>query len=207
MATPQEIRNIRLKNDFKEMCNIKGAMIQWEIVSGTAPFVEEYKLTIKVRTIINNTPTYRNEHILKLLVPSNYPKTAPQIEMQTKPYPFHPNWYTSGKWCHGSWDGSEGLAELVLRMIKTLQFDKEITNPNSAANVDANSWYERNINVGLFPCDTQQLPDPTVNKFNLDNSAPKPKFEIKDSKPGFKINEQEVQANDDSAPPRRFSIN
>ena len=47
MRTPQEIRQIRLKNDHKEMVNIKGNIVSWKPVKGTPPFVEEYELNRK----------------------------------------------------------------------------------------------------------------------------------------------------------------
>ena len=67
MATPQEIRRIRLANDYKQMCNIKGNVITWESTKGTAPYIEEYKITINVRTIIgigSDTPQYRNSSVV-----------------------------------------------------------------------------------------------------------------------------------------------
>jgi hypothetical protein len=81
--------------------------------------------------------------------------------MITRPAPFHPNWWESGKWCYGTWMPSESLGNFVIRMIKTLQFDQSITNPESPANRDANVWYLSNKYSGWFPCDKQQPPDPT----------------------------------------------
>ena len=51
MPTPQEIRKIRLANDYKQMCNIRGSIISWVVTEGSEPYVEEYKLTVHVRTI------------------------------------------------------------------------------------------------------------------------------------------------------------
>src|SRR5690349_13099934 len=82
--------------------------------------------------------------------------------MISAPFPFHPNWNKEGLWCHGTWIISEGLGHNVVRMIRTLQFDLEITNEGSPANWDAKNWYSQHKNSGLFPCDRQVLPDPTA---------------------------------------------
>lgn len=164
MATQQEIRWDRLKNDYIQMCNIRGNIIQWEAVEGTPPFVVEYNLVVNVRTIIGERPNYTSTVYLKLELPVTYPISAPSITVLKGVKPFHPNWYREGRWCYGTWHVNEGLGEFVIRMVKTLQYDSDITNERSAANSDANEWYLQKRNSGLFPCDRQQLPDPTTAK-------------------------------------------
>lgn len=165
MPTPQEIRRIRLENDYKEMRNIQGSIISFE-AEGTPP--DKYILTVKVRTIIGPGPVYRDEHQLQVTLPSDYPASAPEIVMLTKPQPYHPNWFESGRrWCYGTWDMAEGLGHHIVRMIRTLQYDTEITNEKSPANAHANEWYIKNRNGGFFPCDRQTLPDPTKPRFEI----------------------------------------
>lgn len=165
--TPQEQRKIRLKNDFREMRNIEGSSIEWNDIKGSQPHVEEYDLVINIRTIISSGPKYRECHKIKIILPENYPFSAPLTTMITKPQPFHPNWYPNGKWCYGYWEVSEGLGHHVIRMIRTLQFDPAITNPDSAANSKAKSWYLKNRDQKLFPCDHTVLPDPTSSRFKI----------------------------------------
>lgn len=167
MATPQEMRKIRLKNDYKEMQNIRSFIIQWRPLQGEPPYVEAYELTVGIRTIISPRPGYRDSHIIKVALPSNYPHSPPSTSMETSPQPYHPNWYPNGNWCCGHWDISEGLGHHVVRMIRTLQFDPEITNPDSAANGEAKRWYLTNNDRGWFPCDRQVLPDPTQSRFEI----------------------------------------
>lgn len=180
MATPQEQRQIRLANDYKEMLNIRGEIINWRPLKGEPPHIEEYELTIKIKTIVSSQPEYRNQHNLKLVLSEKYPNVAPQIYMLTSPPPFHPNWYTSGLYCSGSgWDISEGLGDHVNRMIRTLQFELgHHVNPNSAANRVANDWFLANQDKNLFPCDQTSLPDPTKSRFEIKQPTKK-KFEIK----------------------------
>ena len=167
MPTPQEQRNIRLKNDYTEMSNIRGPIVQWRALRGTPPYVEEYELTVKVRTILSARLEYRDTHTIRLTLPPTYPFSAPEAVMVTRPQPFHPNWFTTGRWCYGTWEISEGLGHFVVRLLRTLQFDDEITNPNSPANRDANTWYLANRTRGLFPPDRQVLPDPTKARFEI----------------------------------------
>ena len=49
-------------------------------------------------------------------------------------------------------------------MIRTLQYDMEITNEHSPANEEARNWYLRMRNSGIFPCDRQEMPDPTKER-------------------------------------------
>ena len=177
MATPQEQRKIRLSHDYQEMQNIKGSMVQWRPLVGAPPYVEKYELTINVKTIIGAGPEYRDRHVIHLTLPSGYPFSAPQIVMQNSPQPFHPNWYRDRRWCYGTWDTAEGLGHHVVRMIRTLQFDREITNERSAANDKANRWYKANLNRGWFPCDRQTLPDPTKSRFEIQSHIRK-RFDI-----------------------------
>jgi len=175
--TPQEVRTIRLQNDYKQMRNIKGSIIEWKPIKGTPPIIEEYELTINVKSIIGPGVNYRNKHIVVVSIPSNYPNSPPNTVMISTPQPYHVNWFSDGKWCYGTWDKSEGLGEHIVRMVRTLQFDPEITNVHSAANSGAGSWYSNNIDKGLFPCDLQVLPDPTKSKFQIHTVAKK-KFQV-----------------------------
>jgi ubiquitin-protein ligase len=178
MTTPQERRQIRIKNDFKEMQNIKGPIVDWKPLIGVPPYVEAYELTIKIRTIISPQPSYRDLHVIRVTIPPNYPFAAPLTVMQTHPQPYHPNWFSSDKrWCYGTWDIAEGLGHHVLRMIRTLQFDPEITNPDSPANSVAKEWYLNNRHRGWFPCDRQVLPDPTKDKFVIQGEKKQFKIE------------------------------
>ena len=167
MATPQEQRKIRMKNDYQEMENVKGEIIKWRAIRGDPPHIEVYELTVHVRTIIGPRPDYRDTHVIVVTLPPSYPTVAPLVVMQTTPQPYHPNWYRDKRWCYGTWNISEGLGHHVIRMIRTLQFDTEITNPESPANQEAKDWYLRNLARGWFPCDRQTLPDPTKSRFEI----------------------------------------
>lgn len=172
----EDLRSIRLRNDHAQMSNLRGHMIDWQPIRGQAPYVEEYLLTVRVRTIVHPHPRYRDAHQIRVILPRDYPMRPPAAFMLTKPWAYHPNWYaTDGRWCYGSWSITESLAQYVLRMVRSLQYDMEITNENSPANAEANRWYKLNRSVpGLFPCDTQPLPSPEREKkvFNMRIQGP-----------------------------------
>lgn len=153
--TPQQIRRERLIQDNAQMRRLNGRIIQ---VTSFGDPPEKYVLTIRVRTVVGSGPQYRDEHKVRVTLPAAYPTKAPEIVMLTQPQPFHPNWWPHGLWCYGTWNMAESLGNHVLRMVRTLQFDPEITYPESSANQDARRWYL--AHRGLFPCDRQVLPDP-----------------------------------------------
>lgn len=176
--TPQEIRKIRLKNDYKQMCNIKGKVISWKPTKGEIPHIEEYEIIINVRGIVDPTPNYLNSHKVILTIPSNYPQAPPTVIMVSKLI-YHPNWYPNGMWCSGRYSMLEGLGDFVIRMVRTIQYDLDITNRRGHDNrAEEFSWFLSNLESGLFPCDTTILPDPTKKKMII-NTPVKKNFDIK----------------------------
>lgn len=165
MSTPQEIRRLRMGNDYKSMVNIRGDIISWQPIRGVEPYIEAYKLRVMVRSIIGPGPSYRDMHELIVELPAGYPKDPPLVKMISVPVVFHPNWFKDARWCKGTWSPRESLGQHVVRMIRTLQFDPAITAPNDAANRDARDWYMQNLYRNIFPCDKKVLPDPTKDKF------------------------------------------
>lgn len=175
--TPQEIRKIRLESDYKQMCNIRGPVIDWVATRGVTPYVEAYRLTVNVRSIIGPEPEYRDRHLIDLELPSDYPLSAPKATMVSDPVVFHPNWWPQKHWCYGTWEFSEGLGFYVVRMLRTLQYDPLITNVRSVANHEANDWYVRHRHRDFLPCDRQLLPDPFKIRFQVQQPARK-RFQV-----------------------------
>lgn len=155
----------RKATDYRELMSMKGPVLDVKPISGTPPYVDAYELTIYVRSIVGPEPTYRGVHKVIITLPAGYPMTDfPEAVMVSKPYPYHTNWFKNGAWCYGSGSHcTEGLGNFVVRLIQTLQFDENLIDTNSAANLDASNWYKRHKNIpGLFPCDTTKLPQPVV---------------------------------------------
>jgi len=180
MTSIREQRRIRLKNDYQTMVNIKRPWLNYKIISGTIPYIEQYVIDLKLKIIVGRGPKFTNSHRISIILPATYPhNSAPQIRYLDSPKPFHPNWFTSGNWCYGTWLIHESLGEHVIRMIQTLQYDLQITHEGSPANSDANSWFKDNLSNGIFPSDKTELPDPTVGRMKLSSELIKKKFIIK----------------------------
>ncbi|MFN0201017.1 MAG: hypothetical protein ACKVTZ_05825 [Bacteroidia bacterium] len=190
--TPIELRRLRLKNDYLELCNMVGDILQFEVIKGEVPYVEEYKLTINIRTIIGPAPTYRDKHEVIVTLPPTYPYAFPQNKMITVPHPYHPNWSSSmcpGAVKHDIYQGDnlqESLCEHIHRIMKTLQFSPEFTNWHNGYNV-VDKFFIYCMENGLAPCDIQTLPDPTQAKLEKAKA-----FQIKENKQPktFKIEEK-----------------
>ena len=159
----QRIRNKRLASDYEEMNLLRGKVISWKPIRGEKPHIEEYELTVNIRTIVgfdeNKRPIYRETSVIRLYLNADYPTSAPDIRMVNTPFPFHPNWWTSGRWAHGAWKINESLGEFVHKMIKSLQYEPVMTNPATPANREAADWYIKNKDSGWFPCDKSLLPE------------------------------------------------
>ncbi len=161
-----ETRKARLATDYREIMSMQGPLLSVKPLSGRPPYVDEYELTIRLRSITGPEPTYRSVHVVRISLPAGYPTAGelPITVMVTKPYPFHTNWFVSGRYCHGgSSRATEGLGNYVVRLMQVIAFHPSIIDVTSAANGTAAHWYQQNKRVkGLFPSDTATLPQPSV---------------------------------------------
>ena len=183
MADPRELRRKRLENEHKELMRINGSVIKIEPL-GIAPY-DKYRITYNIRTIISPAPTYRDKTVVTLTIPPSYPGPtgAPLIVANDTPYPWHVNWFTSGRWCSAyysdNYDSSESLVNFVIRCARVLQFDPVVTNTGSPANGAAIAFWNANKNnKRMIPCDTQSLPVLGTPETITILERPKPKITI-----------------------------
>jgi ubiquitin-protein ligase len=159
LRSPVELRQTRLRNDYATMENIRRPCLSWKSIAGEAPFVEQYEITLRLRTIIGPTPDYRDDHIIRVTLGPDYPINAPpSVQMLTRPLPFHPNWWPSGKWDCGRWLIYETLGAHVIRMVQSLQYIRDHTYEHCPSNHEASRWYVTNRAEDWFPCDRTILP-------------------------------------------------
>ena len=160
-----ELHRTRIANDYKEMCCIQSSpMVSWVATKGVAPYIEEYLLTINVKTYCSPTKTM-NQCKVRIVLPPNYPTVAPNAIMEGTMV-YHPNWFqNTHRWCCGNYRMSESLGNYVVRMIQTLQFDPVVTFPDDPADKKIASWYKEHMNdKKMFPTDKQPLPNPNPVK-------------------------------------------
>ncbi len=162
-----DLHRTRIANDYKDMLTIqKTSMVSWVATKGTPPYVEEYLLTVHIRTYCSPTETIDRE-VIRLSLPDQYPLVAPLAVMDEKlsdgKLIYHPNWYPGGKWCCGKYPPSEKLINYVTRMLMSLQYDETLINPKSPANIPAKNWYlTHKGDPKYYPSDKSPLPTITA---------------------------------------------
>lgn len=162
MTSLQDIRRKRLAADLARLEKLRCSAIDWRAKGSPCDVIH---LTYTIRSVVGrnalNQPKYSHIHEVEVTIPSKYPMEPPVARMaEESRVPFHPNFYASGLICTQNtlWTVDQSLAGFCLQIAKMLQFDPEVTDPNSAANWEARDWYISNLNKGLFPTDDQVLP-------------------------------------------------
>lgn len=119
---------IRIKNDIKKCLQLEKYKIDCE------ENMFEWKVSFNP-----NTNIYKNTYLLKIMIPSNYPFSAPSILFETKI--FHPNVdYVSGKVCLGilaEWSQKYTMKN-ILESLEAVLNEPDLDNP---VNMEArNLW-------------------------------------------------------------------
>lgn len=159
-------RSDRLAFDYREMLKIQNQpYLSWVAAKGGLPCVEEYLLTVKIRTyalsVTSGVTTVGviDSCTVKVTLWDSYPYVAPHIKMLSTPPVFHPNWYSKGAYCASEpWRPEGSLKDYIKRMIETLQYDPSCIEAATPANYKALEWYQKNSgNPALFPSDKTEL--------------------------------------------------
>ncbi len=124
-----------------------------KILRSSGSPVNHIEIELSYPTIPSNSYPISKQEISVIHIDflDSYPFQAPRLTVKTPI--FHPNVYTSGLICLGSWNPTEFLDFLVKRIVHTICFDPQFINPDSPANYLASVWYreKRRTNPGLFP--------------------------------------------------------
>jgi len=157
-ASMEAMRLARLEGDLREMRNIRCSMINWRTNRFRPPTV--YTVTFNLPCYLDSGFTRAAAHRVRLTLEAGYPLYAPpDVRMVSRPV-FHPNVFEDGRiCCGGSWNPTEGLAFLTLRIARMLLYDPAVTSTDSPANVAAAEWYEAN-RLGLDQSPDRCFPDP-----------------------------------------------
>lgn len=168
-----ESRNERLAFDYREMLKIQDRpYVSWVATKGELPFVEEYLLTVRLRTyalsVVSGVHTVGAVHrcTVKVTLWDSYPRVAPSIKMLSIPPVFHPDWYSKGTYCSSEpWRPESSLKDYVKRMIKTLTYDPFLIHTATPANYKALDWFWKNRdNPAFFPSDPTALTENTAEE-------------------------------------------
>ena len=142
-------RDLRLQADYEQarvLAANSGGRLVLESTKGQPP--DEYILTYHCRSIEalkDGKPVYRNAHRVRVKLPARYPapSAAPVVEMQTPI--FNPHVYVNRVVCMGSWQTTEYLEDVILRLGAMLQFDRRYMDILDPANEQAMFWVTRNL--------------------------------------------------------------
>lgn len=176
---------IRLQNEYNRFLEVpKTRLYDWKAAPGeTVPYVKNYIITYHIRTLVQNKDgglEWQNETTVKISKASIREPWA--VVVTEGKVPYHPNWWPHGSVCRGNgMDNPEmWLYEAVNFVGRLLQFQPDVINPNSPANVDANNYWLKHKNdkdasgKRIFPTDSTVFPLPGSKGETL-----KPKITIK----------------------------
>ena len=150
---------------YKELMELNKdySFIEIRRITPINPWIMEFRVVFKIRTLVEPKPTFRDETVCILSVPNDYPERQLHISVDNMSAPYHPNWYKSGVWDIGN------LCSRVLNMIitpamsligcaKSLQFDEKFTRIDSVSNdYAAQFWKDHRDDRSIFPTDTKDL--------------------------------------------------
>lgn len=150
-----EIRETRLRNDYKRMLDLTAVndLITIEKTDGDPP--ETYALLFNCRgvaTVGPSGPVYAEQHRVRLSLPVQYPTRPPQMRWLTPI--FHPNINAEGTYvCVDTWYPSKFLDDLCVTLGRMIQYKNY--NPFNSLRLDAAIWSSENLH--LLPVDDRSL--------------------------------------------------
>ena len=162
-------RNERLAADYRDMLKIQDRpYLSWVAVKGELPYVEEYLLTVKLRSYALGVSSGRyvvgvvDRCTVKVTLWDSYPNVAPNVRMLSLPPVFHPAWYSKGTYCPPvPWRKDASLKDYVMQMLRTIRYEPELMDAAAPANYKALDWYLKHRDSGLFESDQTELSENT----------------------------------------------
>jgi ubiquitin-protein ligase len=135
-------RERRLAADLFQMKEISDReQVSFE-ARGALPESYDVELKVKGLALEDRRLVERNEHRFEVYLHRDYPRRPPVITWQTPV--FHPNLLgpeRNGGVCIGSWRASEGLADLIRRLVDLVTYRS--FSLEDALDTDAASWVRR----------------------------------------------------------------
>lgn len=164
MIVTAATRKSRLQAEYEAMCALPfNSLFTWKIGPGqTPPYVTKYIVTYNNPTIVKIGHMVRRQEktIIQIEInPETLPGGAPVARVIDGQVPFHPNWYASGNLCSGNiWNTNMWIWEYAIKIGRVLAFDPAVTNPGSAANGEAATYWH--LHARSFPCGRTDFPHP-----------------------------------------------
>ncbi len=136
-----KVRDIRLLEDQRKILEIAAQFPFMTIMERKGNPSTEYLIDFRLKGYINQKGDISTRHLLRIIMPSTYPFSAPPKFTFLKGL-FHPNVYESGDVCHGwylnNWNPVIRIDDLLLDVIKMICFKPDSYNLSSPANYACN---------------------------------------------------------------------
>lgn len=135
------VREDRLRAEYKAMKKFRSRVVTWQTVGhGNPPDV--YYFTYNLRSIVgfkDGKPQYHTGFEVEVRFPPDYPRSKPDVRLISKPWPYHPNIWSDGRFClEGTQHWIPGIGvplDSLCQMIgEIIAFQEH--NLNSPANAD-----------------------------------------------------------------------
>ena len=158
-------RNTRLENEYNALRKVPiNSLYRWAVTQGqTPPAVKSYTVTYTNPDPVHTSSGVRtrNRITIRFDLPDDYPNSCPIATIVEGDIPYLTNVFSSGSFCFGNlYDPNAWLWEWFITVGRILAGDPSLqyTNPNSAANRDAATYFLNNRSK--FPFGRTDFPRP-----------------------------------------------
>lgn len=153
---------IYLKNEYDNTMKI--AARNRDLISVRAedpssePCVESYIVTYNVPTWVKDGAHLRIQQTTVVRVTLSSRVEPPHAHVIKGLVPYHPNWFTSGLVCNGSFSADSRVINYINFVMELLQFKSSVIDITSPANNEAAEyWIANGNNRSMFPTDTRTM--------------------------------------------------
>lgn len=153
------VREDRLHAEYVRMQKWRSNVVSWMVIGNSNP-PDKYEFIYNLKSIVGFDPSGNpNYHVgFKVIAefPSDYPRSKPEIFLSnaSKPWPFHPNIWTDGRFClEGTQHWIPGIGaplDSVCQMIgEMIAFQEVYTKSPANANMMLLDWVENNLKLEI----------------------------------------------------------
>ncbi len=151
------VREDRLYAEYAGIKKWRSDVVAWKVIGSSSP-PDKYEFTYNLKSIVgfdsNKKPLYHTGFKVIIEFPSDYPRSKPEVFLagNSKPWPFHPNIWTDGRFClEGTQHWIPGIGapiDSICQMIGEMIAFQEVY-VKSPANGDQVllDWVEKNLKL------------------------------------------------------------
>lgn len=143
------VRLRRLQSDYAQLSDFAKRHPRLQIIQAEGDPPERYQLEFRINSLRQKDEELKEvqSHLVEILLPRNYPRTAPQCRMLTPI--FHPNIAPHAICIGDHWSAGASLDSVVARIGEMIAYQSY--NTKSPLNGEAARWVDQNLH--LLPLD------------------------------------------------------